>query len=539
MKHKLLLFLTILSITGCSLQELRHEDRPTTSRAFGVEEAKEFFEKDHMGLLTRSHAGETTGKKFVGKLHPGDFTPLWDKAAYSESDGVAAYDVDILADRSIIAIRSKFGPSGAKAERLKVYQKLVVRRNVQSGKMASYVLSLIPDVGCDDRRLPDRFSSRGKDKGGFSGIAVYTTTDRGALVRVQEYKNGVLQRGVYIPSGEGSYLDRCSKAREILNGVALMSRKNIMTRSGEDVWEDSWDDNDYSNLDINDLEDLGEGVYTDGNGHYYIDIDYDGDIDLETIAPGHVEDEEQEEPEEPEEPETPMPETGTGDEGDGNDGSESGGDIELGYGPQENAGSIDDETSNSIDPVIFATTINDMKEKLADQLGTTRFRSFFRLENPVSGTLASMSLIDEMCFYDCSQNILIKVSPSLDEVQLPLVLAHEFMHLILIEISRKAGSEDMLKIVNRELWDAIEKYDDLPELSNKTVNKYNFGHHEYMGAHVDEIENILRECRPGQDEKFYEYGKWGGGLQHTEAFKELSKSEQRHINNYLRREHLN
>ena len=111
-------------------------------------------------------------------------------------------------------------------------------------------------------------------------------------------------------------------AREILDGTALMSRKNIMTRSGEDAWEDSWDDNDYSDLDINDLEDLGEGVYTDGNGHYYIDIDYDGDIDLETIAPGHVEDEEQEEPEEPEKPETPMPETGTGD--DHEDGNEDG-----------------------------------------------------------------------------------------------------------------------------------------------------------------------------------------------------------------------
>lgn len=93
-----------------------------------------------------------------------------DKAVYSESDGVAAYDVDILADRSIIAIRSKFGPNGAKAERLKVHQKLVVRRNVKTGAMASYVLSLIPDVGCDDRRIPEKFRSRG-EKGGFSGIA--------------------------------------------------------------------------------------------------------------------------------------------------------------------------------------------------------------------------------------------------------------------------------------------------------------------------------------------------------------------------------
>ena len=36
MKHKLLLLLMALSITGCSLQELRHEDRPAASRAFGM-----------------------------------------------------------------------------------------------------------------------------------------------------------------------------------------------------------------------------------------------------------------------------------------------------------------------------------------------------------------------------------------------------------------------------------------------------------------------------------------------------------------------
>lgn len=310
MNHKLLLFLTVLSITGCSMQELRQEDRPDASIAFGVEEAKEFFEKDYMGLLTRSQAEGTQGKRFRGKLHPGDFTPLWDKAVYSESDGVAAYDVDILTDRSIIAIRSQFGPGGAKAQRLNVYQKLVVRRNVKNGKMASYVLSLIPDVGCDDRRIPDRFTSRGKEKGEFSGIAIYTTTDRGALVRVQEYKNGVLKRGVFLPSGKGSYLDRCLKAREILDGIALMSKRNVMTRSGEDIWDDTWDDGDYSDLNINDLEDLGEGIYTDGEGNYYIDIDYDGDIDLETIAPGYVEDEE------PENPDIPDPEPGTSD---GND----------------------------------------------------------------------------------------------------------------------------------------------------------------------------------------------------------------------------
>ena len=316
MKNKLLLLLVILSVSGCALEEMRHEVRSDAGRAFSVEQAKEFFETDYADMLTRSQGDDTRAGRFRGRMYPGDFTPLWDKAEYSESDGVAAYDVDILADRKVIAIRSKFGAGGAKAERLNVYQKLVVRRDVESGKMAAYVMSLIPDIGGDDRRIPERFRSRGKDKGGFCGIVVYATTDRGALVRVQEYKDGVLKRGVYIPSGKGSYIDRCVKAREILSGIALISKQCIRTKAGEDNWGDDYEDW-YHPIEedewwVGNFMEIGYGVYTDGNGHYYIDNDGDGLIDEETIAPGYIEDEE------PEEPWTE--ENGNGNENGGDDG---------------------------------------------------------------------------------------------------------------------------------------------------------------------------------------------------------------------------
>ena len=141
MRRRILLYLTLLIVSGCRLDELHDNAVQPEGRAFSIGQAKEFFEKDFAEQLTKSVVEDVRSV-----LHPGDFTPQWDRAVYSESGGVAAYDVDILADRSIIAIRSKFGPNGAKAERLPVYQKLVVRRNVESGKMASYVLSLIPDV---------------------------------------------------------------------------------------------------------------------------------------------------------------------------------------------------------------------------------------------------------------------------------------------------------------------------------------------------------------------------------------------------------
>ena len=200
--------------------------------------------------------------------------------------GVASYDVDILADRKVVAIRAKFGASGSRAESLDVYQKLVVRRNVKTGRMSAYVMSLIPDVGCDDRCVPERFRSRGKDNGGFSGIAVYTTIDRGALVRVQEYKNGVLKRGVYIPSGEGSYLDRCIKAREILDGMALMSRRNIMDVDLETIApsyveaDDPDEPKPYDDENENANDDGGDDENANGN---------EDDISEDDLPPGDEE----------------------------------------------------------------------------------------------------------------------------------------------------------------------------------------------------------------------------------------------------------
>ena len=42
--------------------------------------------------------------------------------------------------------------------------------------------------------------------------------------------------------------------------------------------------------------------------------------------------------------------------------------------------------------------------------------------------------------------------------------------------------------------------------------KINDGHHEYMGSHVDKMEERLQSAFPGQSEDFYKYGKWGEEL---------------------------
>lgn len=54
-----------------------------------MEQAKEFFEKGYTERLTKTETGTAETGRFRGKLHPGEYTPLWDKAVYSESEGVS------------------------------------------------------------------------------------------------------------------------------------------------------------------------------------------------------------------------------------------------------------------------------------------------------------------------------------------------------------------------------------------------------------------------------------------------------------------
>ena len=129
------------------------------------------------------------------------------------------------------------------------------------------------------------------------------------------------------------------------------------------------------------------------------------------------------------------------------------------------------------------------------------------------------------------RNYTIIISGNLNDIQQDLVLAHEFMHLKLLQISQDAGSPSELGRSNPELYGIINMF-----YANKENNLYwlNDAHHFYMGQHVEEMEQLLREAFPGMDDDFYEYGKWGGGAFNSDKFDQLSKEEQDAIEEYLR-----
>ena len=89
------------------------------------------------------------------------------------------------------------------AERVSVYQNLIIVKDVKSVRMSQYILTLIPAKAYDARygsSFCDRFIIR-SDKGGFSGVAVCSCVYSACTARVDTYKDGVKREGAFLLDG--------------------------------------------------------------------------------------------------------------------------------------------------------------------------------------------------------------------------------------------------------------------------------------------------------------------------------------------------
>lgn len=179
-------------------------------------------------------------------------------------------------------------------------------------------------------------------------------------------------------------------------------------------------------------------------------------------------------------------------------------------------------TPSQPDPAVIFNNIKKKldevtKEKLGERKFTIKSGTVRAGGLAVATTMGSLATV----LYKNTQTDVV-ISNLLNELQLKIVMAHEYMHLILYEISRKAGSATALATQNKELYDLIESKKDAQQ-----------AHHEYMSKHVNEAEKNLRDAFPGESEDFYKYGKWGGGATLSGAFNKLPQNEQKQINIYL------
>ncbi len=237
-----------------------------------VEQAREFFEQE---LLTRN---DDTPSPNI--LSPGDFTPQWDNAQISQNYRIACVDVPIIPTYRYRAIHSEFRRGQAQAYIVNVSQKVVIVKDRESGAMASYIMSLIPDKEFASKHkgdISDLFLNA-NDRGKYSGAIFYT--HHGLPVNYVHYTDGSEDCNI---STLGD-IDGAAKAENLRNimkkfvGIKFKKTKNILSRSGEGDPEEPEEEEEEEEdpFEFPGLYPIGSGYYIDNDGNSYFDADKDG-----------------------------------------------------------------------------------------------------------------------------------------------------------------------------------------------------------------------------------------------------------------------
>ncbi|GHV00703.1 hypothetical protein FACS1894159_06990 [Bacteroidia bacterium] len=241
--------------------EIEPNQSASESGVISVAEAKEFFENQIALQATRGG-----GRRKPSILDPGEFTPHWNRAKSSSGKRTGGVSAPISQSTRHGALRCETINGKPAVAVVPVYQKVVVVKSAVTGEMSTYLLSLVPTVGFHRHNKnynADHFVIDG-DKGDFSGIAAYYTLG-GRLIKLDEYANGTVRRGVHTIGPRP--VDK-SKVAAMLRGIQINSKPNIATRSGgEDDDDCGWSWDDFSDW----LEDyLGDPNAPD---HFYWEAD--------------------------------------------------------------------------------------------------------------------------------------------------------------------------------------------------------------------------------------------------------------------------
>ena len=235
-------------LAGCTDEFFPSPAVQTELKEFALEEAQEYFrsEAEKEGVRSR-------GESEVKALSPGDFVPDWDGAVGSSSNGLACYDVPIEADYRYKAVYAEERHGTVSAERVNVYQKLIIVKDVKSDRMSQYILTLIPSKAYDARygsSVCGRFITR-SDKGGFSGIAVYSCVYSAYTARVDTYKDGVKREGVFLLDGTDRDVSdaKADYARSLVSSLQILRGRRPLSRGEYDgdyyvdyTYDDTYDE---------------------------------------------------------------------------------------------------------------------------------------------------------------------------------------------------------------------------------------------------------------------------------------------------------
>lgn len=138
----------------------------------------------------------------------------------------------ILTDRKLYARRLDY-EGGYKFFTTSLEQKVLVTRNVSTGQLWSYIMTIVPDNGCVDGEFSNMFHHVGSDVH-FSGLVYYSSLD-GHLVRVSKYNNGIYKYGIYMDSPQWQEGTKSMALFVITAGTKIFKAET--TRGGDEPIE--------------------------------------------------------------------------------------------------------------------------------------------------------------------------------------------------------------------------------------------------------------------------------------------------------------
>ena len=382
-----------------------------------ITQAREFFEQE---LLTRN---DDTPSPNI--LSPGDFTPRWDDAQVSQNYRIACVDVPIIPKYSYKAIRSEYRLGKATAYAVTVSQKAIVVKDRSSGRMAQYIMSLIPDREFAATHKGDisNIFLNANDRGSFSGIVLYT--HNGCPVTVNKYVDGVYTEGTTICGIEDD-VKRVTNLKKIVKYISTIRFKRciaIHSRTGED--NGILDEEDWEYGDEDEYIYITGGIYADEDGNLFIDLDGDGKIDGVYIPPVDVS------PEDPgsgdgdsgEEPPTGQQDPTNTDKTENDEG-----------GPGATGGEGPGDSNNDGKQCEFPNDIDSMKGFLVNKISSSNLRDFIQNANinfQQNNTILKPLRIGMRITNNMFQGIIYYHTTyfdALNEKGKALAVLHEYMH---------------------------------------------------------------------------------------------------------------
>ena len=247
-----------------------------------IQEAKEFFANNYAAYAYARSGGKTDANKY---LNPGDFTPMWEKSVVSQNAGYVNVDVPIISQNRFRVLRSEIRNGQAQAYKVVVTQRLVISKDIESGKQLSYLMNFIPDrkyYAQNKGNVGNHVTSLGKED--FSGLIVYALCPGNYPFKIESCKDKN-STAVTMPLKKGIVGEKFEK---MFGCMRVEVSHAVQTRFEDDWWDDNWgDDNwgdDYGSDDY--WDDMRDAFYgdTDTDLDWWIDkwegetgTDYDDD----------------------------------------------------------------------------------------------------------------------------------------------------------------------------------------------------------------------------------------------------------------------